>query len=65
MSEIYFTIAGTNHWYGQEFIEPQMKVKLVKEDPWMEDVMQMLSEIKDPTMRKLAIDQLKCIARIS
>lgn len=65
MSEIYFTIAGTNHWHGQEFIEPQMKVKLVKEDPWMEDVMQMLSEIKDPTMRKLAIDQLKCIARIS
>ncbi len=31
MSEIYFTIAGTNHWHGQEFIEPQMKVKLVKE----------------------------------
>ena len=36
-----------------------------EEDPWMEDVMQVLSEIKDPTMRKLAIDQLKCIARIS
>ena len=33
--------------------------------PWMEDVMQVLSEIKDPAMRKLAIDQLKCIARIS
>ncbi len=31
MSEIYFTIAGTNHWHGQEFIEPKMKVKLVKE----------------------------------
>ena len=31
MSEIYFTIAGTNHWHGQEFIESQMKVKLVKE----------------------------------
>ena len=31
MSEIYFTIAGTNHWHGQEFIEPGMKVKLVKE----------------------------------
>ena len=31
MSEVYFTIAGTNHWHGQEFIEPGMKVKLVKE----------------------------------
>ena len=31
MSEIYFTIAGTNHWHGQEFIEPGMKEKLVKE----------------------------------
>ncbi len=36
-----------------------------EEDPWAEDVMQILSEIKDPAMRKLAIDQLKCIARIS
>ena len=31
MSEIYFTIAGTNHHHGHEFMEPQMKVKLVKE----------------------------------
>ncbi len=31
MSEIYFTIAGTSHWHGQEFIEPKMEVKLVKE----------------------------------
>ena len=31
MSEIYFTIAGTNHHHGQEFIEPKMRVKLVKE----------------------------------
>ncbi len=31
MSEIYFTIPGTNHWHGQDFIEPQRKVKLVKE----------------------------------
>jgi hypothetical protein len=36
-----------------------------EEDPWMEDVMQVLSEIKDPAMRKLAINQLRCIARIS
>lgn len=31
MSEIYFTIAGTNHWHGSDFIEPKMEVKLVKE----------------------------------
>ncbi len=31
MSEIYFTIAGTKHHYGQDFIEPKMEVKLVKE----------------------------------
>ena len=31
MSEIYFTIAGMQHHHGQEFIEPGMKVKLVKE----------------------------------
>ena len=36
-----------------------------EEDPWAEDVMQILSEIKDPAMMKLAIDQLKCIARVS
>lgn len=31
MSEIYFTIAGTNHYYGHDFVEPKMEVKLVKE----------------------------------
>lgn len=31
MAKIYFTIAGTNHHHGQEFIEPGMEVKLVKE----------------------------------
>ncbi len=31
MSEIYFTIAGTNHHHGQEFIELDMPVKLIKE----------------------------------
>ena len=31
MSEIYFTIAGMNHHHGQEFIEPDMSVKLIKE----------------------------------
>ena len=31
MEKIYFTIAGTNHHYGQEFFEPKMVVKLVKE----------------------------------
>lgn len=31
MADIYFTIAGTNHHHGQEFIEPKMEIKLVKE----------------------------------
>ena len=31
MAEIYFTIAVTNHHHGQDFLEPKMKVKLVKE----------------------------------
>ena len=31
MAECYFTIAGTNHHHGQDFLEPKMKVKLVKE----------------------------------
>lgn len=31
MSKIYFTIAGTNHHYGPDFLKPEMKVKLVKE----------------------------------
>ena len=31
MSEIYFTIAGTDYHYGHEFIEPKMEVKLSKE----------------------------------
>lgn len=31
MEKIYFTIAGTNHHFGTDFMEPKMKVKLVKE----------------------------------
>ena len=31
MEKIYFTIAGTKHYYGQEYFEPKMEVKLVKE----------------------------------
>ncbi|MDD3368850.1 MAG: hypothetical protein PHP50_08215 [Lachnospiraceae bacterium] len=31
MEKLYFTIAGTNQHYGQEFFEPKMTVKLVKE----------------------------------
>lgn len=31
MSRIFFTITGTNHHYGQEFFEPNMTVKLIKE----------------------------------
>ena len=31
MSKTFFTIAGTSHYYGQDFFEPKMTVKLVKE----------------------------------
>ena len=31
MKKIYFTIAGTNHYYGVDFMQPGMKVSLVKE----------------------------------
>ena len=31
MKKIYFTITGTRHNYGNEFFEPGMEVKLVKE----------------------------------
>lgn len=31
MEEMYFTITGCNHYYGNEFMEKEMKVKLVKE----------------------------------
>ncbi len=36
MSDIYFTIAGTNHWHGQGFIEPGMEV-LLTNTAWPED----------------------------
>ena len=31
MNKVYFTIAGTHHYFGKEFIESGMEVKLVKE----------------------------------
>ena len=31
MKRIFFTITGTKHYFGHEFIEPKMTVKLVKE----------------------------------
>lgn len=31
MEKVYFTIAGTNHLLGQDFFEPKMEVKLIKE----------------------------------
>lgn len=31
MDKIFFTLTGTNHYYGQEFLEREMKVRLVKE----------------------------------
>lgn len=29
--KIYFTITGMNHYYGMDFMEKDMKVKLIKE----------------------------------
>ena len=31
MKKTYFTIAGTNHYYGQKYFEPNMEVRLIKE----------------------------------
>jgi hypothetical protein len=31
MSNVYFTLTGTNHYYGSDFITEGMKVKLTKE----------------------------------
>ena len=31
MGKLFFTIAGTKYYYGQEYFEKGMKVKLVKE----------------------------------
>ncbi len=31
MKDIIFTIAGMNHYYGSDFLEKGMKVKLIKE----------------------------------
>lgn len=31
MGTIYFTITGMNYRYGQDFLEPKMEVRLVKE----------------------------------
>ncbi len=31
MGKVYFTLTGTNHYYGKEFLEPGMSVKLRKE----------------------------------
>lgn len=31
MSKVYFTLTGTKHYYGNEFLKPGMKVQLEKE----------------------------------
>ena len=31
MDKIYFTIVGTNHYFGNDFLKPDMKVRLTKE----------------------------------
>jgi hypothetical protein len=31
MKDVYFTLTGTGHYYGKDFIKKGMKVKLIKE----------------------------------
>lgn len=31
MKPIYFTITGTHHYYGSDFLKPGMKVRLIKD----------------------------------
>lgn len=31
VKDVYFTLTGTNHYYGSEFMKPGMKVRLFKE----------------------------------
>lgn len=31
MSKLYFTLTGTKHYYGTDFLKPRTKVKLEKE----------------------------------
>jgi len=31
MRKVYFTVTGMNHYYGNEFLKPGMKVTLLKE----------------------------------
>ncbi len=31
LKSIYFTVAGTNHYYGKDFFEKGMRVRLIKE----------------------------------
>ncbi len=32
MKEMYITVTGLNHYYGSEFMEPKMEVKLIKDE---------------------------------
>ena len=32
MKKIFFTLAGTKHYYGSEFFKPEMRVELEKEE---------------------------------
>ena len=31
MNPIYFTVTGTNYYYGNEYFKPEMKLQLIKE----------------------------------
>lgn len=31
MAKVYFTLTGTSHYFGKEFLKPKMQVNLIKE----------------------------------
>ena len=55
MKNIYFTITGTRHYFGQEYFEPKMEVKLVKEP----------DNKMDPEAIKVEVDGLGLIGYVA
>ena len=55
MKEMYFTIAGCNHYYGSDFMEKGMKVKLVKEpdNEYDNEAIQVKIKGLDTTMKEM------------
>lgn len=50
--KIYFTIAGTKHYYGQEFFEAKQEVKLIKDPDNEFDIEAIKVEMDGVTTRR-------------